>query len=171
MGWIKPRRVEDDGRGRYYDLWTSEDSSILARHRMHLPAPKIPLPGHHESYNPPPEYLFTDEEVCQCVASPGFCSEDRWNCIQRHIFLPPRLSVLTCLTCLQRALWEQQDPADRKLPFVPRKYSSLRQVPAFSHFIHERFERCLDLYLCPRQRKMRVTFLSLSYYLKLELPC
>uniref|UniRef100_A0A3Q4HUE3 Ribosome biogenesis protein BOP1 n=1 Tax=Neolamprologus brichardi TaxID=32507 RepID=A0A3Q4HUE3_NEOBR len=117
MGWIKPRRVEDDGRGRYYDLWTSEDSSILARHRMHLPAPKIPLPGHHESYNPPPEYLFTDEE---------------------------------------RALWEQQDPVDRKLPFVPRKYSSLRQVPAFSHFIHERFERCLDLYLCPRQRKMRV---------------
>lgn len=85
-------------------------------------------------------------------------------------FFPPRLSVLTCLTCLQRALWEQQDPADRKLPFVPRKYSSLRQVPAFSQFIHERFERCLDLYLCPRQRKMRVTFLSLSYYLKLELP-
>lgn len=65
MGWIKPRRVEDDSRGRYYDLWASEDSSILAKHRMHLPAPKIPLPGHHESYNPPPEYLFTDEEVCR----------------------------------------------------------------------------------------------------------
>uniref|UniRef100_A0A3Q0RL02 Ribosome biogenesis protein BOP1 n=1 Tax=Amphilophus citrinellus TaxID=61819 RepID=A0A3Q0RL02_AMPCI len=117
MGWIKPRRVEDDSRGRYYDLWASEDSSILARHRMHLPAPKIPLPGHHESYNPPPEYLFTDEE---------------------------------------KAVWEQQDPTDRKLAFVPRKYSSLRQVPAFPRFIHERFERCLDLYLCPRQRKMRV---------------
>lgn len=117
MGWIKPRRQEDDSRGRYYDLWASEDSSILARHRMHLPAPKTPLPGHHESYNPPPEYLFTDEE---------------------------------------RALWEQQDPSDRKFPFVPRAFSSLRQVPAFPRFIHERFERCLDLYLCPRQRKMRV---------------
>ncbi|XP_041811583.1 ribosome biogenesis protein bop1 [Chelmon rostratus] len=117
MGWIKPRRQEDDSRGRYYDLWASEDSSILAKHRMHLPAPKIPLPGHHESYNPPPEYLFTDEE---------------------------------------RALWEQQDPSDRKFPFVPRTFSSLRQVPAFPRFIHERFERCLDLYLCPRQRKMRV---------------
>ncbi|XP_070701976.1 ribosome biogenesis protein bop1 isoform X2 [Pempheris klunzingeri] len=117
MGWIKPRRQNDDGGGRYYDLWASEDSSILANHRMHLPAPKIPLPGHHESYNPPPEYLFTDEE---------------------------------------RALWEQQDPSDRKCPFVPRKFSSLRQVPAFPRFIHERFERCLDLYLCPRQRKMRV---------------
>lgn len=63
MGWIKPRRVEDDSGGRYYDLWAGEDASIVARHRMHLPAPKIPLPGHHESYNPPPEYLFTDEEV------------------------------------------------------------------------------------------------------------
>ena len=63
MGWIKPRRAEDDSRGRYYDLWANEDSSILARHKMHLPAPKIPLPGHQESYNPPPEYLFTEEEV------------------------------------------------------------------------------------------------------------
>ncbi|XP_075996269.1 ribosome biogenesis protein bop1 isoform X4 [Genypterus blacodes] len=117
MGWIKPRRVEDDSRGRFYDLWASEDSSILAKHRMHLPAPKIPLPGHQESYNPPPEYLLNEEE---------------------------------------RALWEQQDPADRKLSFIPRKFSSLRQVPAFPRFIHERFERCLDLYLCPRQRKMRV---------------
>ncbi|XP_069544101.1 ribosome biogenesis protein bop1 isoform X1 [Brachyistius frenatus] len=117
MGWIKPRRVEEDSRGRYYDLWTTEDSSILSKHRMHLPAPKTPLPGHQESYNPPPEYLFTDEE---------------------------------------RSLWEQQDPSDRKLPFVPMRFSSLRQVPSFSRFIHERFERCLDLYLCPRQRKMRV---------------
>lgn len=63
MGWIKPRRVQDDSKDRYYDLWASEDSSILAKHRMHLPAPKVPLPGHEESYNPPPEYLFTEEEV------------------------------------------------------------------------------------------------------------
>lgn len=63
MGWIKPRRVQDDSRGRFYDLWANEDSSILAKHKMHLPAPKIPLPGHEESYNPPPEFMFTDEEV------------------------------------------------------------------------------------------------------------
>lgn len=63
MGWIKPRRVQDDSKGRYYDLWSNEDSSLAAQHRMHLPAPKTPLPGHHESYNPPPEYLFTEEEV------------------------------------------------------------------------------------------------------------
>lgn len=30
---------------------------------MHIPAPKPPLPGHNESYNPPPEYLPTPTEV------------------------------------------------------------------------------------------------------------
>lgn len=117
MGWIKPRKPKETGP-QYYDLWAKEDpNAILGRHKMHVPAPKIRLPGHEESYNPPPEYLFTEEE---------------------------------------KLAWEQQDPEDRKLGFVPQKHSCLRAVPAFSRFIHERFERCLDLYLCPRQRKMRV---------------
>ena len=30
------------------------------------------------------------------------------------------------------------------------------QVPAYSDFIKERFERCLDLYLCPRTRRKRL---------------
>uniref|UniRef100_A0A8C8RJF0 Ribosome biogenesis protein BOP1 n=1 Tax=Pelusios castaneus TaxID=367368 RepID=A0A8C8RJF0_9SAUR len=52
--------------------------------------------------------------------------------------------------------WEQQEAAERKLNFLPQQYRCLRAVPAYARFIHERFERCLDLYLCPRQRKMRV---------------
>lgn len=36
---------------------------ISKRHQHHIPAPKLPLPGHSESYNPPPEYLFSEEEV------------------------------------------------------------------------------------------------------------
>uniref|UniRef100_A0A2K6DDW7 Ribosome biogenesis protein BOP1 n=1 Tax=Macaca nemestrina TaxID=9545 RepID=A0A2K6DDW7_MACNE len=55
-----------------------------------------------------------------------------------------------------RLVWEQQEPGERKLSFLPRKFPSLRAVPAYGRFIQERFERCLDLYLCPRQRKMRV---------------
>lgn len=63
MGWIKPRRPRED-TGVFYDLWAQEDhNSILGRHKMHVPAPKLPLPGHEESYNPPPEYLPTEEEV------------------------------------------------------------------------------------------------------------
>ena len=62
----------------------------------------------------------------------------------------------------------------RKLPFIPQKFASLRQVcaapadihnfiscyhqvPAWDSFIRERFERCLDLYLAPRARKLRLT--------------
>ncbi|XP_066571898.1 ribosome biogenesis protein bop1 [Amia ocellicauda] len=117
MGWIKPRRPKDS-TPQYYDLWAKEDpNAILGRHKMHVPAPKLKLPGHEESYNPPPEYLLTEEE---------------------------------------KLAWEQQDPVERKLNILPQKFSCLRSVPAFSRFIHERFERCLDLYLCPRQRKMRV---------------
>ncbi|KAJ8334103.1 hypothetical protein SKAU_G00397420 [Synaphobranchus kaupii] len=117
MGWIKPRKPKDSAP-QFYDLWAKEDpNAILGRHKMHVPAPKMRLPGHEESYNPPPEYLFTEEE---------------------------------------KLAWEQQDPEDRKLGYIPQKHSCLRAVPAFSRFIHERFERCLDLYLCPRQRKMRV---------------
>ncbi|XP_074681561.1 ribosome biogenesis protein BOP1 [Strix aluco] len=117
MGWIKPRKPKDD-TPTYYDLWAHEDpNSILGRHKMHVPAPKMKLPGHEESYNPPPEYLLSEEE---------------------------------------QLAWEQQEAAERKLNFVPQQYRCLRAVPAYTRFIHERFERCLDLYLCPRQRKMRV---------------
>jgi BOP1NT (NUC169) domain len=31
----------------------------------------------------------------------------------------------------------------------------MRLVPAYQPFIRERFERCLDLYLCPRTTKLR----------------
>ncbi|MXQ93663.1 hypothetical protein E5288_WYG022360 [Bos mutus] len=117
MGWIQPRRPRDHSPS-FYDLWAQEDpNAVLGRHKMHVPAPKLALPGHSESYNPPPEYLPSEEE---CLA------------------------------------WEQQEPEERKLSFLPRPFPSLRAVPAYGRFIQERFERCLDLYLCPRQRKMRV---------------
>ncbi|KAL6421009.1 hypothetical protein ACFW04_013560 [Cataglyphis niger] len=48
-------------------------------------------------------------------------------------------------------------PWKRKLHFIPEKYNSLREVPAYSRYIKERFQRCLDLYLCPRALKMRLT--------------
>jgi ribosome biogenesis protein ERB1 len=52
--------------------------------------------------------------------------------------------------------WENTDPQDRKRNFLPKKYASLRLVPRYDNYIQERFERCLDLYLCPRARKTRV---------------
>ncbi|EGD79514.1 hypothetical protein PTSG_10085 [Salpingoeca rosetta] len=101
----------------FYDLWGQEDDSYRAP-GTHIPAPKLALPDHDESYNPPPEYLPTDE---------------------------------------QRARWEKTPVADRRKYFMPTKFSSLRLVPAYNMFLRERFERCLDLYLCPRTRKVRQT--------------
>ncbi|CAL6302662.1 unnamed protein product [Bathycoccus prasinos] len=37
------------------------------------------------------------------------------------------------------------------------KFQPLRSIPAYPKFLTERFYRCLDLYLCPRVRKRRVT--------------
>lgn len=64
-------------------------------------------------------------------------------------------------------IWNKQEetPWKRKLHYVPQKYSSLRQVPAYPKFIKERFTRCMDLYLCPRARKMRVRNFKIMFCL------
>lgn len=112
-GWIKPKKDDKIEKPRYYLIWDKEDDKPSLRKTVQMPAPKMKLPGHEQSYNPPPEYLPTEEEI---------------------------------------AAWEAED-GEKKL--LPKKYSSLRLVPAYNKFIRERFERCLDLYLCPRKRKMR----------------
>lgn len=121
MGWMKrstDKKDKKDEETKYYMLWKDdEESEVTKRYRAHIPAPKPALPGHAESYNPPPEYLFTKEE------------EEKWL---------------------------SQDPEERRMNFIPQKYSSLRLVPAYPRFVNERFERCLDLYLCPRQQKTRM---------------
>lgn len=93
-------------------LWGDTEEEILQSSRLfHLPAPKLTLPGHAESYNPPEEYLLAPDEV---------------------------------------AVWEGQDREDRKISFLPHKHNSLREVGRYEDFVKERYERCLDLYLCPR---------------------
>lgn len=52
---------------------------------------------------------------------------------------------------------EKKSIGNKKLHFVPQKYNSLREVPSYKRYIRERFLRCLDLYMCPRAVKMRLT--------------
>ncbi|KOC63532.1 Ribosome biogenesis protein BOP1 like protein, partial [Habropoda laboriosa] len=127
MGWIKStaelekERQQKKNEPQFYMLWQSDDQAEeMRRIHKHIPAPKRHLPGHAESYNPPPEYLFDKKELKE------------W-------------------TKLQTAPWK------RKLHFIPQKYNSLREVPSYPKYIKERFQRCLDLYLCPRALKMRLT--------------
>lgn len=99
----------------YYGIWSQTDIAS-APHPMHMPAPKLALPTHAESYNPPAEYLWTKEE------------KEEFN---------------------------EREKEDKKGQIIPKKHSSLRLVEAYSEFVQERFERCLDLYLAPRMLRRR----------------
>lgn len=60
QGRITPR-APAQSKASIYNIWSDADAP-RADHPMHLPAPKLPLPTTAESYNPPAEYLFTEEE-------------------------------------------------------------------------------------------------------------
>jgi ribosome biogenesis protein ERB1 len=98
---------------------------------MYMPAPQLPPPKTIESYNPPEEYLFDEEE---------------------------------------RKEWEEQDKEDRKLDFLPEKFQALRNVPGYKDLVQERFERCLDLYLAPRTRRVKLNIDPESLVPKLPHP-
>lgn len=112
------RRREKDSL--VYDLWGAEgDARFGGQPAPPLPpiaAPRMRLPSHGDSYNPPPEFLPTPEE---------------------------------------RAAWEQK-PADARPPFLPTRHRSLRLLPAYPHLVHERFSRCLDLFMCPRGMRQKL---------------
>eukprot|EP00899_Mesostigma_viride_P002463 jgi/Mesvir1/12217/Mv00445-RA.1 len=132
-GWIKPRdESAPPEKPRVYLMWDDDlhTSDKTGAGLAKIPAPKPQLPGHEESYNPPDEYVPTDEE---------------------------------------RAAMELMHPDDRP-SVIPRKYTSMRAIPAYADFIKERFERCLDLYLCPRTRKKKINIDPESLVPKLPRP-
>lgn len=108
---------------RYYDIWGMDDDSTAPKRDNHIAAPKIKLPTHGESYNPPGEYLFDGKE------------EAAWKDRQAN----PDID-------------EPINPDD----YLPQKYSALRLVPIYARALHERYARCLDLFLCPRAIKNKI---------------
>ncbi|KZO89876.1 BOP1NT-domain-containing protein [Calocera viscosa TUFC12733] len=62
QGRITPHgKMTAQQQPQFYALWSTNEESATS-HRPPLPAPKVRLPTHSESYNPPKEYLPTDEE-------------------------------------------------------------------------------------------------------------
>lgn len=68
---------------RFYEIWSDPNPSL---HPPPLPAPKPRLPTHSESYNPPEEYLPTEEERKEWEETD---KEDR-----ERDFLPEKYSAL-----------------------------------------------------------------------------
>jgi len=115
-GKTKKKKDDDD----VYLLWRGDEEDELAMRKgpQNLPAPKVPPPGHAESYIPPDEYLPSEKDL-----------QD----------------------------WEDVDMHDRPHGLlVPKKFPNLRSVGAYQHTVRETFQRCLDLYLCPRAMKRRL---------------
>lgn len=127
----KPKKKERDPYKFSYDLWLKEGDINDRRHRAFIPAPKMQLPGHAESYNPPPEYLLTADDVKK---------------------------------------WESQTEEEREQFFLPQRFPNLRSVPFYTHCVRERFERCLELYMCPRQRVRKANVDPESLIPKLPRP-
>eukprot|EP00878_Enallax_costatus_P022018 GHUV01023341.1.p1 GENE.GHUV01023341.1~~GHUV01023341.1.p1 ORF type:complete len:177 (+),score=38.84 GHUV01023341.1:913-1443(+) len=111
-GWIRTDKQRQKQEQPLYLLWGDDDQAAekTSNGLTYIPPAKPKLPGHEESYNPPKEYVPTEEE---------------------------------------KAGYELLDPEDRP-KYVPQAFDCLRHVPLYDKFIKERFERCLDLYLCPR---------------------
>ena len=65
MSWqLRKEKREKDQTDAYYNIWTNDEDTVLSKRQLsQIPAPKVKLPGHAESYNPPPEYLRTHEKV------------------------------------------------------------------------------------------------------------
>lgn len=65
--------------------------------------------------------------------------------------------------------WLEEDEYDRKINYIPQKFEALRKVPLYQNLIKEHFERCLDLYMCPRLFKKKVNVTDPSKLIP-ELP-
>ncbi|OWT41407.1 ribosome biogenesis protein ERB1 [Cryptococcus neoformans] len=127
-GRIIPNKPSAE-KPRFYPIWSDADQHNP--HVMYMPAPQLPPPKTAESYNPPEEYLPTEEE---------------------------------------KAEWEAMDKEDRKTDFLPGKYDALRKVPGYKNLVQEKFERCLDLYLAPRTRRVKLNIDPESLIPKLPAP-
>lgn len=53
---------------------------------------------------------------------------------------------------------------------APSQPGKMRRIPHYSKFVQDRFERCLDLYLCARQTKRKLTIDPESLVPRLPLP-
>lgn len=69
---IPPSKVkelaEQEAKAQEFDLW--EDEQEVQDHIMNLRAPKLLPPTHEESYNPPEEYLFNEDELKEWNENP-----------------------------------------------------------------------------------------------------
>jgi ribosome biogenesis protein ERB1 len=93
-GKLRPGRRHHNssvGKPQVFDIWAPTGDDDKIRGPSHFPAPKMPLPGHAESYHPPEEYLFTEDEKSEWLAGD--------DSTRKSTFIPQSFS------CLRRVPW------------------------------------------------------------------
>ncbi len=55
-------KAQKDTKPKFYNIWADADENDTRSPWAVMAAPKLALPGHAESYNPPEEYLFNEQE-------------------------------------------------------------------------------------------------------------
>lgn len=55
----------------------------------------------------------------------------------------------------EQKAFEEMEEAEKPYNFLPKKFESLRKVPMYQDLVREHFERCLDLYMCPRMTRKK----------------
>lgn len=70
----------------------------------------------------------------------------------------------------EKEAWEKADEEDREKDYLPADHTALRKVPGYDGFVKEKFDRCLDLYLAPRVRRIKLNIDPDSLLPKLPNP-
>jgi len=152
LGLIQKPKKKD---AEVYDLWEGKASERRKAPRA-LPAPKLAPPGHAESYNPPSEYLFTDEEKKEWeemdeTERPLNFTPQKYPCLRRvpsyQRLIQERFHRCLDLYLVPRALKNRMNvDKDSLLPKLPSP-ADLRPFPmsvSVSYDGHSSLVRCLS---------------------------
>lgn len=164
-GWLKSHseKMKERNENRppeFHLLWDEEGDAPIRRITNHIPARPMPLPGHAESYNPPEEYLFNEDE------------EKEWDegdaSTRKMDFKPHKYSSMRVIPQYENYILERYQrcldlfmvprkknkyaglnmKSSELLPELP-KLSDLKPFPSKTliHYPHDRV-RCISV--CPR---------------------
>ena len=135
----RSRRNNRPPAASLFDIWApADEDTVVPKGPSHIPAPKMPLPGHGESYHPPEEYLYTQEEKDEWLAGDDSTRKSTFipqsfPCLRRvpwyAAFITERFSRCLDLYTVPRMLKKKMnvDP-ESLLPQLP-KLSDLRPFP------------------------------------------
>jgi len=102
-------KEEEEKEETHYDLW--HDEVPTEPHIMHIPAPKLPPPGHDARF-----VAIRDPHG----ARPVSLTEGSYNVPAEYV-----------PTKEEKEAWENTDPEEREKEYLPQKYDSLRKVPGY----------------------------------------